>query len=77
MVWQYIVYFVIALVAVYVMQPKAQTRPPAGFDEIQVPTAEEGREIPVVFGTKVVKSPNVVWYGDYLTRAIRVKSGKK
>jgi len=28
------------------------------------PTAEAGREIPVVFGTMTVQSLNVLWYGD-------------
>lgn len=28
-----------------------------------VPTAEQGRPIPVVFGTRNIGSPNVVWWG--------------
>jgi len=32
--------------------------------ELEFPTAEQGRPIPVVFGTKEVKAPNVVWVGD-------------
>ena len=35
--------------------------------ELQFPTAEQGRPIPVVFGTCEVKSPNVVWVGDKST----------
>jgi hypothetical protein len=31
---------------------------------ITVPTADEGAVIPVVFGTALITSPNVVWYGD-------------
>jgi hypothetical protein len=33
-------------------------------DQLDIPTAEIGKEIPVLFGTKKVTSPNVVWYGD-------------
>jgi hypothetical protein len=40
-------------------------------DDVQAPTAEEGRSISVLFGTKRVKGPNVVWYGDIKTQAIK------
>ncbi len=76
MFW-FVVIFIIALVAVVSMIPKPQSQKPAGFGDIQVPTAEEGREIPVLFGTKVIRSPNVVWYGDFKATAIKSKGGKK
>ncbi|MEM8493220.1 MAG: hypothetical protein AAF756_20575 [Pseudomonadota bacterium] len=60
-----------------IFRPKTQAQPPAGLDEIQVPTAEEGREIPVLFGCRYLAGPNVVWYGDLRTTAIKSKSGKK
>lgn len=49
--------------------PKPQTNKqvPAGINEVQVTTAEEGREIPVLFGTCDIYGPNVVWYGDFKT----------
>lgn len=47
--------------------PKPQPPKPAGLGEFDLPTAEEGRPIPVVFGTVLVRSPNVVWYGDLRT----------
>ncbi len=28
-----------------------------------IPTAEQGKAIPVVFGTRIVTQPNVVWWG--------------
>lgn len=77
MVWWYIVVFIVALVAAYAMMPKPQSQPPAGLGDFNVPTAEEGREIPVLFGTRDVEGPNVVWYGDLKTVAIRKKGGKK
>lgn len=39
--------------------------------ELQAPTAEEGRNLPVIFGTCLMKAPNVVWYGDYKVAAIK------
>lgn len=62
--WGFIVYFVIAVVVAVVMTPKTETQPPAGLGEFEVPTAEVGREIPVLFGTRDIGGPNVVWYGD-------------
>lgn len=77
MAWVGAVLFIIALVVAYTMQPKPETRPPAGLDEIQAPTAEVGREIPVLFGTRKMDGPNVVWYGDLRTVPIKSKGGKK
>lgn len=77
MVWWYIVVFVVALVAAVAFQPKPQSQPPAGLGDIKAPTAEEGREIPVLFGTRDIEGPNIVWYGDFSTEAIKVKGGKK
>lgn len=75
--WAFVAGFVIAMAVSYAMTPKPQTRPPAGLNEIDVPTAEEGREIPVLFGCRRIKSPNVVWYGDLKTKPIKSSGGKK
>ena len=77
MVWWYIVVFIVALVLAVSMMPKPQTQPPAGLGDVQAPTAEEGREIPVLFGTRDLLGPNVVWYGDFAAVPIRKKGGKK
>lgn len=39
--------------------------------DFQAPTAEEGRVIPVIFGTVLARGPNVTWYGDLKVVAIR------
>lgn len=75
--WVWLAVFVVALVVSYAAMPKPQSSPPAGLGDFKVPTAEEGREIPVLFGTRDVTSPNVVWYGDLKAVAIRRKGGKK
>ena len=49
-------------------QPKAS---PLG--NFTAPTAEEGRAIPVVFGTVLVTGPNVTWYGDLHASPIKQK----
>ncbi len=75
--WWYIAVFTVALVVSYATMPKPQSQPPAGLGDIKAPTAEEGREIPVLFGTRLLEAPNVVWYGHLRTEAIRKKGGKK
>lgn len=77
MAWVYLAYFVVALVISYALTPKPQTQPPPGIGEIKAPTAEVGREIPVLFGTRDLDGPNVVWYGDVMTIPIKSKGGKK
>lgn len=77
MVWPYVIAFVVALVVSIAMTPKPQSQPPAGLGDFKVPTAEEGREIPVVFGTRDIQGPNVVWYGHLKTVAVKKKGGKK
>lgn len=75
--WWYVAVFVVALVVAYAATPKPQSQPPAGLGDINVPTAEDGRAIPVLFGTRKLRGPNVVWYGDLRVVAVRKKGGKK
>lgn len=75
--WFFAALFVGSLVVGMLLAPKPQNQKPAGFGDIQAPTAEEGLEIPVLFGTRDLNGPNVVWYGDLRTQAIKAKGGKK
>lgn len=77
MVWNLLLQLAITLVVAYFLAPKPESQPPPAIGEIKTPTAEEGREIPVLFGTREIKSANVVWYGDIRIVAIRKKGGKK
>lgn len=54
-----------------VLTPKPQDAKPASLGDFKAPTAEEGREIPVLFGTRELVAPNVVWYGDLKRIAIK------
>lgn len=65
--------YIIALVLVVALMPTPKsTVKPASLADIDAPTAEPGRPIPVVFGTVLLKSPNVVWYGDFKYQPIYV-----
>lgn len=43
----------------------------------EAPTAEEGRSIPILFGTRRIEAANVVWWGDLRTEAVKKSGGKK
>lgn len=78
MAWWLIAVLFVGLFAIsFLMAPKPQSQKPAGLGDFNAPTAEDGREIPVLFGTRDLKGPNVVWYGDLMTKAIKKKGGKK
>jgi hypothetical protein len=59
------------------LAPKPPQPKPAGIGDFKVPTAEQDRTIPVVFGTVWITGPNVVWYGDLRSQPIKKKGGKK
>lgn len=65
----------VALLFAAAMQPQQKT-PGMKPGQIEITTAEVGREIPVLFGTRILKGSNIVWWGDKKVKAIKVKSGK-
>jgi hypothetical protein len=48
----------------YMLMPKPKAEKPKTVDDLQDPTAEAGRPIPVIFGSMDVKGLNVIYYGD-------------
>ena len=77
MVWPQILYLVVALAVSYALRPKTQAQKLPGLQDVDVPVAQVGKEIPVVFGTKVIRAPNVVAVANLKTIPIRKKGGKK
>lgn len=73
---EYILVLIISYAVSVALAPKPPVPEPASLEDIEAPTAEEGRPIPVVFGTVTVSSPNVVWYGDLGTSPIVSSTGK-
>lgn len=57
--------------------PKPPKQKPAMLADFDVPTAELGREVSVLFGTELIEDPNVIWFGDLSSKAIKSKGGKK
>ena len=75
--WEELIFYVIVAIISYATAPKAKSQPPAAMSADQAPIAEEGKEIPVLFGTRDIAGPNVVWYGDVRTVGVQSDGGKK
>lgn len=75
--WETVIVWVVMTYLSYVMAPKPQDAPAANLEDSDIPMADEGVEIPVVFGTRDISGANVVWYGDIKTTPIKSSGGKK
>ncbi len=70
---QLLVGFTLMVLAFLIMPKPRQERPPASRD-LDNPTAEAGRPVPVVFGTLYVQGGNVIDYMDKGKRDTRVRA---
>lgn len=66
-------------IVAYLIMPKPKQPQPAETKDLQDPTAEAGRPLPVVFGSIRVQGLNVIWFGDKSTvmRTLKSSGGKK
>jgi hypothetical protein len=69
MAWFIAILVAIALqVIAYLITPKPKKEKPPAVKDLEEPTVEAGRPVPVLFGTMTLKSPNILWYGDKWAR---------
>lgn len=61
-------------IVAYIIMPKPKSPKPEAAKDLESPSAEAGRPIPVIFGTVLIKGPNVLWFGDKSTRTFKVKA---
>ena len=73
--WAQILVWVITTVIGALLTPRPPKPAAATPGNLNVPVAESGKAIPVLFGTRVIRQANVVWYGDVKTTEIRQSSG--
>ena len=74
-VWPQLVFALVMLVVSYALRPKPQSPSPATTDQADIPTAEEGKPIPIIFGRVLVSGPNVTWFGAL--QSVEIKGGGK
>jgi hypothetical protein len=73
----YLVVIIVAVLLSVALAPKPPEPKPAALSDIDAPTAEEGRPIPVVFGSVLIRGANVIWFGDLDADPIKKSGGKK
>jgi hypothetical protein len=56
------------------LAPKPKAPKPEAATDLDDPTAEAGRPIPVVFGTITVKGLNLLWFGEKSFVTSKVKA---
>jgi hypothetical protein len=69
--WVQLVVSLVMMALAYALAPRPPRPSPAGLGDVQAPTAEVGRPIPVIFGTVMLRGSNVLWYGDLSTTDIK------
>ena len=73
--WFALFLFIGTTVLSALLQKRPKDAQPSSLGDFTFPTAQEGRAIPVIFGTVKMAAPNVVWYGDLSVDAIKKKGG--
>jgi hypothetical protein len=58
----------------YLLMPRPKTAKPEAAQDMDNPTADAGRPLPVVFGTLTVKGLNVLDFRDKNKRTIKVRA---
>ena len=71
----YVALLVATTVIQLVLAPKPKGTKAAALEDFSVPTAEVGRPIPWLFGTRKIKDPNCIWYGDLRTNRKKKDDG--
>lgn len=73
--WPILKQFLIGLalsVISYMLQPKPKGPKPEAVKDLEAPTADAGRPIPVAFGDITIKGTNTLYYGENKTRTFKI-----
>jgi hypothetical protein len=76
MPWLLIIQIVIAVLS-YLLRPKPQDPAIPVPGELEATVVDSSSDVPVLFGTRIMKSTNCVWYGDVGTTPIITCAGGK
>ena len=72
----YLIYALIVIILAVALAPQAPASEPPSLTNIDAPTAKQGRPVPKIFGTRILQSPNIVWYGDVGYNEVLSEGGK-
>lgn len=65
---------IVVQVVAYVLMPKPKGPKPEAVQQLENPTAEAGKPVPVPFGTVWLQEVNILWYGDKGSKTYMVKA---
>jgi hypothetical protein len=74
--WGFIIPLLVGLalnIVAYLIMPKPKKPKPPAAKDMESPTAEAGRPIPVLFGTVTQKGMNILWFGDKRTHEYQAR----
>jgi len=74
--WQLVVWIGLQIVQ-YLLTPRSKAQTAVTPGEVESTTVDSSSPVPVLFGTRLLASPNCVWYGDVGTTPIVNCSGGK
>ncbi len=72
--WLQLAFYVVTLALSVALAPKPPRNRPATLEDFELPTAEEDRPVPILFGTKRITGPNVLWFGDLSVSKLKKSS---
>lgn len=72
--WLTLALAVVSVALNLLLAPRPKPPKPEAAKDLELPTAEAGRPIPVVFGTMTVKGLNILWYGEKSSRISKVNA---
>jgi len=77
MTWAAIIMLVVSAVMTIAMAPKPQGAKPGTYDDLNIPQVDEGTPQAVFFGTVWTEDWQVIWSGNFRTKKVKAKQGKK
>lgn len=67
---------VISLILSVLFAPDIEPPEAATLEDFDAPKVNPGSNYPVIFGTYLLKSANILWYGDLATTEVVTDAGK-
>ncbi len=77
MTWIAIAMAVASLIISVALAPKPKDTPPSTFNDMNIPQVDEGTPQAVFFGTCWTEDWMVTWSGNFRTKKVKAKQGKK
>ena len=76
--WELIaIWFGLQVISYLFFRPKGMDQENVTPGEVEATSVDAASPVPVLFGTRLISTPNCVWYGDVATTPIVKCSGGK